>query len=157
MLGRKQSLFTRFSKAASRTMGRPGAFSLAVLVVAAWAITGPLFGYSEAWQLTINTVTTIVTFLMVFLIHAQQNRDAEAIQIKVDEIIRALDDADNAVLNLEELEEEDLMELRENYLKLAERAQGALATKGGHTEGRHRENTHAKGKVRPFRNGRKHK
>ena len=157
MQGRKQSFFTRFSKASSRTMGRPGAFALAVFVVATWAITGPLFDYSEAWQLTINTFTTIVTFLMVFLIHATQNRDAEAIQIKVDEIIRALDDADNAVLNLEELEEEDLLELRENYLKLAERAQGALATKGGHTEVKHTESTHAKGKVRPLRNGRKRK
>ena len=133
MLTRKQSFFTRFSKAASHAMGRPGTFALAVLVVAAWAITGPLFDYSEGWQLTINTFTTIVTFLMVFLIHATQNRDSEAIQIKVDEIIRCLDDADNALLDLEELEEEDLMELRENYLKLAERAQGALATKGTHT------------------------
>ena len=150
MLGRKQSFFTRFSKAASHAMGRPGAFTLAVLVVATWAITGPLFGYSEGWQLTINTFTTIVTFLMVFLIHATQNRDAEAIQIKIDEIIRALDDADNAVLNLEELEEEDLMELRENYLKLAERAEGALSGKGAHTE-----RTHAKGRVRPSRKRRK--
>jgi len=149
---RKQSLFTRLSKATSRTVGRPVTFAIAVLLVAAWAITGPLFDFSNAWQLTINTVTTIVTFLMVFLIHATQNRDSEAIQIKVDEIIRCLDDADNSVLNLEELDEEDLVEMRENYLKLADRAHDALTNKGKHTT-----STHPKAEVRPLKKGRRNK
>lgn len=148
----KQSLFTRLSKITSRTVGRPVTFAIAVLLVAAWAITGPLFDFSNAWQLTINTLTTIVTFLMVFLIHATQNRDSEAIQIKVDEIIRCLDDADNSVLNLEELDEEDLIEMRENYLKLADRAHNALTSKGKHTT-----NTHPKAEVRPLKKGRRNK
>ena len=103
-------------------MGRPATFAIAVTLVLVWAISGPLFGYSDTWQLTINTGTTIVTFLMVFLIQATQNRDAEAIQIKLDELLRSQAGAHNALLDLEELEEHDLMELRANYLKLAESA-----------------------------------
>src|SRR5206468_2882025 len=91
-----------------------------------WAVSGPLFHYSDTWQLTVNTGTTIVTFLMVFLIQATQNRDAEAIQIKLDEIIRALSTAHNSLLDLEELEEEDLMRMRSGYLELAEKARKAL-------------------------------
>ena len=82
--------FTRFARATSHLAGKPATFALVIAVVAAWAISGPLFGFSEAWQLTINTFTTIVTFLMVFLIQATQNREAEAIQIKLDELILAL-------------------------------------------------------------------
>jgi low affinity Fe/Cu permease len=120
------SIFTRIAKGTARLMGRPLTFATAVLLVLAWAISGPIFQYSDTWQLTINTGTTIVTFLMVFLIQATQNRDAEAIQIKLDEIIRALDGAHNALLDLEELEEDDLMRMRENYLALAERARRRL-------------------------------
>jgi low affinity Fe/Cu permease len=120
------TVFTRIAKGTSRMTGRPVTFMLAVLLVLAWAISGPLFGYSDTWQLTINTGTTIVTFLMVFLIQATQNRDAEAIQIKLDELIRCLDGAHNALLDLEELEEEDLLRMRENYLELAERARRRL-------------------------------
>jgi low affinity Fe/Cu permease len=120
------SLFTRFAKGTSRLSGRPATFAFMTLLVVAWAVSGPLFHYSDTWQLTINTGTTIVTFLMVFLIQATQNRDAEAIQIKLDEIIRALDTAHNSLLDLEELEEEDLLRMRANYLKLAEKARGAL-------------------------------
>ena len=116
------TLFTRMAKATSRFAGRPGTFALVVLLVATWAISGPVFGYSDTWQLTINTFTTIVTFLMVFLIQATQNRDAEAIQIKLDELLRAQQGAHNALLDLEELEEEDLITLRANYLRLAEEA-----------------------------------
>jgi low affinity Fe/Cu permease len=119
---RPPTLFTRMAKATSRFAGRPGTFALVVLLVLAWAISGPLFGYSDTWQLTINTFTTIVTFLMVFLIQATQNRDAEAIQIKLDELLRAQQGAHNALLDLEELEEEDLVRLRANYLRLAEDA-----------------------------------
>jgi low affinity Fe/Cu permease len=118
--------FTRFAKFTSRLCGRPATFVLMTLLVAIWALSGPFFHYSDTWQLTINTGTTIVTFLMVFLIQATQNRDAEAIQIKLDEIIRALDKAHNSMMDLEELEEEELMRMRSGYLALAEKARGAL-------------------------------
>jgi low affinity Fe/Cu permease len=127
------TIFTRLAKATSRLAGRPGTFALVVLVVLAWAVSGPVFDYSNTWQLTINTVTTIVTFLMVFLIQATQNRDAEAIQIKLDELLRAQVGAHNALLDLEELEEEDLLELRENYLRLAEEARKRLRNGGDDT------------------------
>ena len=120
------SIFTRLAKGSSRLMGRPMTFAVAVMLVFAWAVSGPIFGYSDTWQLTINTGTTIVTFLMVFLIQATQNRDAEAIQIKLDEIIRSQAGAHNALLDLEELEEEELLELRANYLALAEKARDAV-------------------------------
>ena len=123
------TLFTRFAKATSRLAGRPATFTLAVMVIALWAATGPLFGYSESWQLTVNTLTTIITFLMVFLIQATQNRDAEAIQVKLDELIRVLGPARNELLDSEELEEEDLQRLRHDYLKLAERARRHLPGK----------------------------
>ena len=123
---RTRSYFTRLTKATSRLAGRPMTFAAVVFLVLAWAVSGPLFDYSDSWQLTINTATTIVTFLMVFLIQATQNRDAEAIQIKLDELIRCLDGAHNALLDLEEMEEEDLVKMHANYLALAERARQAL-------------------------------
>ena len=126
MAPRASALFTVLAKRTSYWVGRPLTFSLMTLLVIAWAVSGPYFGYSDTWQLTINTGTTIITFLMVFLIQATQNRDAEAIQIKLDEIIRALEGAHNALMDLEELEEEDLVKMRENYLKLAEQARQAL-------------------------------
>jgi low affinity Fe/Cu permease len=120
------SLFTRFAKGTARLAGRPQTFTAMAFLVVLWAALGPYFGYSDTWQLTINTGTTILTFLMVFLIQATQNRDAEAIQIKLDEIIRCLDNAHNSLLDLEELEEEDLLKMRTNYLNLAENARTAL-------------------------------
>jgi low affinity Fe/Cu permease len=120
------TLFTRISKATSRIAGRPAAFVLVVGLVLAWAVSGPFFDYSDTWQLSINTVTTIVTFLMVFLIQATQNRDAEAIQIKLDELLRAQSGAHNALLDLEELEEDELRALHDNYLKLAAQAHAQL-------------------------------
>jgi low affinity Fe/Cu permease len=120
------SFFTRFAKGTSRLAGRSQTFTAMAVLVVVWAAAGPYFGYSDTWQLTINTGTTILTFLMVFLIQATQNRDAEAIQIKLDEVIRCLDNAHNSLLDLEELEEEDLLRLRTNYLDLAERARTAL-------------------------------
>jgi low affinity Fe/Cu permease len=119
---KQPSIFTRLAKATARLTGRPVTFGVVVATVVVWAVSGPYFGFSDSWQLTINTGTTIVTFLMVFLIQATQNRDAEAIQIKLDEIIRSQAGAHNALLDLEELEEEDLMRMRANYLALAERA-----------------------------------
>jgi len=118
----QQSLFTRFSRQTSRLVGRPATFGVAVLVVLVWAITGPVFGFSDTWQLVINTGTTIVTFLMVFLIQATQNRDAEAAQLKLDEIIRSQQGAHNMFMNLEELEEDELLEIRRQFVALAERA-----------------------------------
>jgi low affinity Fe/Cu permease len=120
------SWFTRFAKGTARAAGRPRAFGLAVAVILVWAITGPLFQFSDTWQLVINTGTTIVTFLMVFLIQNTQNRDAEAIQVKLDELIRALDGAHNALLALEELEEQDLDRIRASYARLAARARADL-------------------------------
>ena len=129
----KQTFFTRFAKATSRLAGRPVTFAAVVVVVIAWALAGPFFGFSDTWQLAINTATTIVTFLMVFLIQATQNRDAEAIQIKLDEIIRSQDRAHNALLDLEELDEEDLVKVRENYLELANAARKSLSNGEGDT------------------------
>jgi low affinity Fe/Cu permease len=92
----------------------------------AWAVTGPLFGFSDTWQLVINTGTTIITFLMVFLIQSTQNRDSEAMQVKLDELIRATHGAQNALLDLEELEEEELDRIKAGYEEMAERARGQL-------------------------------
>lgn len=110
-------------------MGQPAAFFTAGALILLWAATGPIFGYSDTWQLVINTGTTIVTFLMVFLIQNTQNRDAEAMHIKLDELIRAIDHAENALVNLEELEENQLDRIREHYIELAEQASNALRKK----------------------------
>ena len=117
-----RSVFSRFAKWTARATGRPSAFILATLVIVVWAVTGPLFGFSDTWQLVINTGTTIVTFLMVFLIQSTQNRDSEAVQVKLDEIIRAIGNAKNEVLDLEELEEEDVDEIRQTYTDMAQKA-----------------------------------
>ena len=116
------SFFTLCSKATSRATGRPAAFLSASAAVVIWAATGPLFHYNETWQLTINTATTIITFLMVFLIQSTQNRESEAMHLKLDELIRAMQGAHNALLDLEELEQKDLDKIRENYIALAKSA-----------------------------------
>ncbi len=118
----ERSLFTRMASACSRYAGSPLGFVLAVVVVLGWLVTGPIFGYSDTWQLVINTGTTIVTFLMVFLIQSSQNRDSKALQIKLDELIRATRGAHNKLLDLEELEEGELEALRARYEQLARRA-----------------------------------
>ena len=118
--------YSRFAKAASHFCGRPACFTLAVLLILVWFVTGPLFGFSDTWQLVINTGTTIITFLMVFLIQNTQNRDTEAIQVKLDELIRATQGAHNALLDLEELEEEDLDAFRAKYQALAAAARSEL-------------------------------
>src|SRR5262245_31813775 len=123
---RSRSRFDHLAKASSRAVGRPLAFGLALAALIAWLISGLLFGFSDTWQLTINTGTTIVTFLMVFLIQHTQNRDAEAIQVKLDELLRVSEGAHNALLDLEELEERDLDFIRARYTELAERARRDL-------------------------------
>ena len=114
--------FDYFARFASRMSGRALAFNVALLVIFSWVVTGPLFGFSDTWQLIINTATTIVTFLMVFLIQHTQNRDTEALHVKLDELIRSTKGANNALLDLEELEEKELVVLRKQYAKLARMA-----------------------------------
>ena len=123
---KSRSRFTRFAKVTSRVAGRPVAFILAVGVIVAWLLTGPLFRFSDTWQLVINTGTTVVTFLMVFLIQNTQYRDAEAVQVKLDELLRATAGAHNALLDLEELEERELDRIRAGYARLAEGARADL-------------------------------
>jgi low affinity Fe/Cu permease len=122
----RTSSFGRYTRQVARATGQPAAFGAALVIVLHWAVVGPFFGFSDTWQLVINTGTTIITFLMVFLIQNTQNRDSEAMQIKLDELIRAIDHAQNALLNLEELEEKDLERIRANYVKLADQARNEL-------------------------------
>ena len=119
---RDRSWFSRLANSAAKVAGRPKAFGAAATLIVVWAITGPLFGFSDTWQLVVNTGTTIVTFLMVFLIQNTQNRDTEAMQIKLDELIRATANANNALLNLEELDQAKLDAYRQKYLALAAEA-----------------------------------
>jgi low affinity Fe/Cu permease len=122
MAARRGSAFDRFARHGARLAGNPIAFAAAVAIIALWVVSGPGFGFSDTWQLVINTATTIVTFLMVFVIQNTQNRDGEAIQIKLDELIRAIEGAHNSLLDLEELSEGELEKVREEYLTLAEQA-----------------------------------
>lgn len=115
------------AKRVSHWCGRPTTFLLALGVILGWIATGPIFGYSDTWQLVINTGTTIVTFLMVFLIQNTQNRDTAAIQLKLDELIRATKGAHNALLDLEELDEKLLNDFRRRYERLATTARERLA------------------------------
>jgi low affinity Fe/Cu permease len=124
---RNAAWYSRFAKATAHFSGRPRVFAIAVGVIVVWIVTGPLFGFSDTWQLVINTGTTIVTFLMVFLIQNTQNRDTEAIQVKLDELIRATKGSHNALLDLEELEEKDLEAFRTKYQALASAARAELS------------------------------
>jgi low affinity Fe/Cu permease len=113
------SWFTRFAKLTAHVTGRPGTFMLAVTVIVVWAITGPIFHWSDTWQLIVNTGTTIITFLMVFLIQSTQNRDSVAMQVKLDELLRISAGAHNVLMDLEELEEAELERIRNVYCQLA--------------------------------------
>src|SRR3954451_11708604 len=123
---RNHSWFSQFAKWTERRVGHPLTFVLMVLLIIVWAITGPLFKFSDTWQLVINTGTTIVTFLMVFLIQNTQNRDTGAIQTKLDELIRAVEGAHNALLDLEELDEDEIEHIRRDYRNLAAKARKAI-------------------------------
>lgn len=122
----RTSPFSRFAKWTAQASGHPSAFAIAVALIVAWLVTGPVFAFSDTWQLVINTGTTIVTFLMVFLIQNTQNRDGAALQLKIDELIRALEGAHNALLDLEELSERDLVRFHARYEQLARAAREDL-------------------------------
>ena len=119
---KSSSWFTRLAKRTAHATGQPKTFALATLVILAWAVSGPIFDWSDTWQLVVNTGTTIITFLMVFLIQSTQNRDAEAVHVKLDELLRVSPGAHNVLMNLEELEEHELERIRAVYVKLAEKA-----------------------------------
>jgi low affinity Fe/Cu permease len=121
-----KSWFNLFAKTAARVSGRPATFIFALAVIIAWALSGPLFRFSDTWQLVINTGTTVVTFLMVFLIQNTQNRDSEAIQIKLDELIRVTKGAHTVLLDLEELDDKHLMRIKECYEHIAAKSREAL-------------------------------
>ena len=125
----RNKLFTRVSKKAAHFTGTPACFVIALSIILVWAATGPIFQFNDTWQLVINTGTTIITFLMVFLIQNTQNRDTEAMQIKLDELLRANRTASNKLLDLEELEESEMDELRKHYEMLAERSRNSKGTK----------------------------
>ena len=118
--------FSHFAKWMSKMLGHPLAFAVAVVIIIGWALVGPLFHFSDTWQLVVNTGTTIITFLMVFLIQNSQNRDSEAMQLKLDELIRAIRSADNSILNTENMPEKDLQHLQEQYSDLSHMKQNSL-------------------------------
>lgn len=126
MKRKRLSWFTRAAKWAARATGRPITFTIALAIIVIWAITGPIFQFSDTWQLVINTSTTIITFLMVFLIQNTQNRDTEALQIKLDELLRSVENAHTVLLDLEELDEDELDLIRKDYLALAKKARDDL-------------------------------
>lgn len=124
----KKNFFSRFAKRASYLAGTPKAFMFAVFIIIGWALTGPIFKFNDTWQLVINTGTTIVTFLMVFLIQNAQNRDSAAVQLKLDELIRANKEAHDSLMDLEELESFELEKIREKYEDMAAKARARLRT-----------------------------
>jgi low affinity Fe/Cu permease len=133
MVMRHRAWFVRFSNSAAHAAGRPLTFLVAFATVLAWAVSGPLFGFSDTWQLVINTGTTVVAFLMVFLIQNTQNRDSEAMHLKLDELIRAVPGAHDSLLDIEELDDETLERMCRHYALLARRARGELAVRRAFT------------------------
>jgi low affinity Fe/Cu permease len=129
----KLNFFERFANAATHFTGSSIAFILAVSVIVIWGATGPVFGYSETWQLIINTGTTIITFLMVFLIQKSQNKDSKAIHLKLNELIASIPKASNRMVDVEDLSEEELDRLHSFYFKIAELAEKETPIKHSHT------------------------
>jgi low affinity Fe/Cu permease len=136
--------FGQLAKWTAHFAGHTITFGVALALIVLWAVTGPIFGFSNTWQLVVNTATTIVTFLMVFLIQNTQNRDTGAIQTKLDELIRAVEGAHNALLDLEELDEADIERIRSEYRKLAAEARKKLAEGASDTEVRELNKTPSK-------------
>ena len=130
--GDSRSLFTRLSQATAHWAGKPQTFFIALSIIVVWAASGPFFGFNDTWQLVINTSTTIITFLMVFLIQHTQNADTAALHLKLDELIRVLRDADNILLDMEEMDDQKLEEFRQRYEALAEKARNGS---GGRSSG----------------------
>ena len=120
-------LFRKMAARTSELMGKPWAFLIAVLTIIVWLVTGPLFKFSDTWQLIINTGTTIVTFLMVFLIQNTQNRDAKAIHLKLDELIRSTSEARNSLIDLEESADEDIQQIKDSFRQIQRDDKAALA------------------------------
>ena len=131
--GRLSKLWERASHAVTEQTGRPWAIGLALAIVVVWLVSGPIFGFSDTWQLVINTGTTIVTFLMVFLIQQTQNRDGLAVQLKLNELVAALEGASNRLINVENLTSEELRLLHAHYERLAEMAQKAAHLRESHS------------------------
>ena len=123
---RRITTYSRFAKSAAQFCGRPRVFAFAVAIIAIWLVTGPLFNYSDTWQLVINTSTTIITFLMVFLIQNTQNRDTKALHLKLDELIRSTVGAHNTLLDMEDLEQDELDALKIKYRNIAHTAREGL-------------------------------
>jgi len=117
---RRPPTFQRFAQSTARIVGTAGAFCAAMALIVVWAVTGPLFHFSDTWQLVINTSTTIITFLMVFVIQHTQNRDTEALRLKLDELIRAMSSARNDFINLEDLDDQQLQALHDEFQSLRE-------------------------------------
>lgn len=126
--------FSRFSHAIAHLTGKPLTFVAACTLIVLWAVTGPLFGFSETWQLVVNTATTIITFLMVFVLQNSQNRDGEAVQAKLDELIYALRGADNKFVQAEKLSDDELHEMRRKLLEQCDRAEAELTRRGKKSE-----------------------
>ena len=124
--GSHQNAFTRFAHAVARWTGKPAAFLIAMMLIIVWAVSGPIFGFSDTWQLVVNTATTIVTFLMVFLIQNTQNRDTLALQIKLADLIIAMRGTHNSMATAEDMSDEDLEALHEEYRKRAEQTEVSL-------------------------------
>jgi low affinity Fe/Cu permease len=129
----RSSAFARFANAVAGAVGHPAAFLIAAGLVLLWALSGPIFKFSEGWQLVINTGTTIITFLIVFLIQNTQNRDAHAMHLKLDEIIRAMEGAHLALLDIEELSDSELASIRKRYVSLAAKARQKMRDGGDDT------------------------
>jgi len=125
----KRSLFARFAQNAARITGKPASFFTALMIIVIWAVTGPIFDFNDTWQLVINTSTTIITFLMVFLIQNAQNRDSMAVQLKLDELLRAVKGAHNSLIDLEALEEFELEAIRCKFEEVAHKARTELRSK----------------------------
>jgi len=144
---KRKSALERFSQKAAVYSGNSWAFIIAVAVVLVWALTGPLFGFSDTWQLVINTGTTIVTFLMVFLIQRSQNKDTQAVHLKLNELVAALQGASNRIIDVEDLSEEELRVLHEHYRTLVHLAKHDADLRKSHSieEAERR----SKGKLRP--------
>lgn len=129
----KSGIFARYARAVAVAAGHPLAFAAAAAIVAGWGALGPLFGFSDTWQLVINTGTSIATFLMVFLIQNTQNRDQQALQIKIDELLRVTKGAHYALIDLEELSDQEIAQIRRQYVRLAREGRERLRSGGGDT------------------------